>query len=184
MVDVAPFVRGLRRVMEHTQAVGHLQRDQGAAEVWHHIYGRLSEGRPGLLGAVTARAEAQVLRLACIYAALDLEAVVRREHLEAALAVWDYCEASARFIFGDAMGDPIADAILAALRKAPAGLTRTEISGLFSGHQHAKVIARALGTLIERGLARSHRASAEPGGGRSPETWYADGAAKLAKMAK
>ena len=36
---------------------------------------------------------------------LDGADKIRREHLDAALAVWDYCEASARYIFGDALGD-------------------------------------------------------------------------------
>ena len=39
---------------------------------------------------------------------------------------------NARFIFGDALGDPIADEILRALRRAgPDGLTRWDISNLF-----------------------------------------------------
>ena len=33
-------------------------------------------------------------------------------------AVWRYCEASALFIFGDSLGDPIADRLLAAIREA------------------------------------------------------------------
>ena len=32
-----------------------------------------------------------------------------------ALAVWEYAEHSARYIFGDALGDPLADEILAAI---------------------------------------------------------------------
>jgi hypothetical protein len=32
--------------------------------------------------------------------------------------LWDYAEESARYIFGDATGDPVADAILQALRNA------------------------------------------------------------------
>ena len=35
------------------------------------VYPALSEGRPGLLGSVIARAEAQVMRLALVYAVLD-----------------------------------------------------------------------------------------------------------------
>ncbi len=89
--------------------------------VWAEVYPKLSEGRPGLLGAATSRAEAQVMRLATIYALLDKSAVVRAEHLMAALAVWEYAEQSAKYIFGSALGDPTADAILRALRRAPRG---------------------------------------------------------------
>ena len=48
----------------------------------------------------------------------------------AALAVWEYCEASVAHVFGDRIGDPIADRISGALQSNPAGMTRTEISAL------------------------------------------------------
>ena len=66
-------------------------------------------------------------------------------HLLAALAVWDYCEASARFIFGDALGDPVADEILRALRQAgEEGMTRTAIrENLFQRNMPARRIQRA-----------------------------------------
>jgi hypothetical protein len=37
-----------------------------AKTMWAAVYGALSAGQPGLLGAVTARAEAQAIRLALI----------------------------------------------------------------------------------------------------------------------
>ena len=55
-----------------------------------------------MLGAILGRAEAQVLRLALIYALLDGSAFIDEPHMLAALACWDYAEASARFVFGDA----------------------------------------------------------------------------------
>src|SRR5262249_13831189 len=42
-------------------------RDPGAAEGWEELYPTLTEGKPGLAGAVTSRAEVQVMRLAAIY---------------------------------------------------------------------------------------------------------------------
>ncbi len=138
---------------------------------WEHVYGPLSEGKPGLFGAVTGRAEAQTLRLAALYAAMDQSAVIEREHLEAALALWDYAEESARYIFGDATGDPVADAILEALRNAGAGgLTRTEIRDLFKRHQSADRIDGALGELLGLGRVRHER---EQTGGRPTERWIA-----------
>ena len=71
-----------------------MKRDKAANKAWHSIYEELSAGKPGLLGLVLSRAEAQVMRLACIYALLDCSEVVRLEHLGAALEVWDYCAAS------------------------------------------------------------------------------------------
>ena len=44
--------------------LGEVRRDSRARDLWHAVYPDLSEGRPGLLGSVTARGEAQVLGLA------------------------------------------------------------------------------------------------------------------------
>ena len=42
---------------------GELKLDDAARKLWAQVYPTLSEGKPGLLGAITARAEAQVLRI-------------------------------------------------------------------------------------------------------------------------
>jgi len=86
--------------------MGEVGRTDAFRRAWAAVYGDLSEGQPGLLGAVIGRAGAQVLRLALLYALLDGQAFVDEPHLHAALAVWDYCEASARFVFGESLGDP------------------------------------------------------------------------------
>ena len=130
-----------------------IRRDEAARGLWAAVYPRLSNGLPGLLGAATSRAEAQVLRLSAIYAVLDRSVVVRVEHLKAALAVWDYCFASARFIFGDKTGDPVADRIREALTDAgDTGLTRTQIRDLLGRHASADRIAQALAQLQQRWL--------------------------------
>jgi hypothetical protein len=128
---------------------------------------------------VTSRAEAQVTRLSNIYALLDRSSEIKTPHLNAALALWDYAQASARFIFGDSLGDPVADEILRALRVNPDGLTKTEVSNLFSGHRRAADIDRALAVLAQSGLA-SCRSDAT--GGRPDERWFVfTEAAKYAK---
>jgi hypothetical protein len=114
-----------------------------------------------------------------IYALLDCSDTIRREHLLAALSVWEYCAASAQYIFGDSLGLPEADEILKALRETPEGRTRSEISDLFRRHKKAAVIEQALRILEERGLARRHTTLTD---GRSAEVWRAT--AKEAKDAK
>jgi hypothetical protein len=148
--------------------------DDDAKELWEHIYVELSEGKPGMFGAVTSRAEAYVVRLALIYALLDRSTVIWKEHLLAALAVWKYCESSARFVFGDALGDPVADAIFTALRQTPKGLARTQINRLFSGNRTAMELDNALNLLSEQGRAKRTRESG--GTGRPAEHWVAVGA--------
>jgi Bifunctional DNA primase/polymerase, N-terminal len=148
-VDLGPLRDCLESALAFVATLAHhrLTRDPQARTLWHAVYPRLSEGSPGLVGALTARAEAQVMQLACVYALLDCARVIRVEHLRAALAVWDYAEASVRAIFGPALGDTTADAILRVLRATPAGLSRTDLFALFGRHTSAAELARALGML-------------------------------------
>ncbi len=130
----------------------------------------LSEGKDGLVGAVTARSEAQVVRLALLYALLDCSPVIRIEHLKAALSLWKYCKDSASYIFGEAVGEPIADTLLVELQKHPQGLTRTEIRDFFQKHKRGKEIDYALSVLKEKGLAECNYEDTD---GRRVERWYA-----------
>ncbi len=147
-----------------------MRRDPAADKVWCEVYEELSEGKLGLLGAITARAEAQVMRIACIYALLDHSSIIREAHLMAALAVWDYADASAEYIFGERMGDPAADRIVDALLQSPNGMTRTDISNLFGRNRGANDIDRALRHIKSAGLAQCAQ---ETTGGRSVERWTA-----------
>ncbi len=148
--------------------MGEMRRAPEARDVWCAVYEDLSEGRPGLLGAMIARAEAQVMRLACVYALLDRSPVIRKEHLLAALALWEYAEASAEYIFGARMGDPVADRIVDALSSAPNGLTRTELSNLFGRHQRSANLDRALERLKKYRMADCDQDMTD---GRPSEKW-------------
>jgi hypothetical protein len=174
-LDCVPWASALHRLREARAVAARadvLRRDPDATALWREVYEELGAGRPGLLGAILSRAEAQTMRLACVYALLDATDWIRVEHLAAALAVWKYCEDSARLIFGEALGDPDAEKLLAALRAAPAGLTRKAIySEVFGRHRKAAVIARLLSDLLTSGLI--HREAEPSAGGRPPERWHA-----------
>jgi hypothetical protein len=144
------FAGPLRFVREEAAALPTLVRDAAAQTLWETAYtSELSVERFGLAGAVCARAEAHTLRLSMLFALLDESTMIRREHLEAALALWRYCEASARLVFGDRLGDQVADGIMAALRGAPHGeLTRLEVNKLFSGHRRKDELDQALALLL------------------------------------
>ncbi len=167
---VSSLADPLRNAVEFAKGRQELRRDEAARAIWYQVYPDLSEGHPGLLGAATSRAEAQVMRLACIYACLDCSPVVRKEHLKAALAFWEYCEASARFIFGEALGDPVADELLRTLRNKPEGLTRTQIRDLFGRNRRAEEIQGALTRLAEYGLAEPDPVPTDAAG-RPAERW-------------
>jgi len=118
---------------------------------------------------VTARAEAQVRRLACLYALLDESEYVCFEHLQAGLQAWKYCANSCRSIFGDSMGDPIADDILNLLRRSPDGLTRTDLFQHFQKHKRSEEIGRGLQAIQKAGKGRCQ---IEQTGGRPTERWF------------
>jgi hypothetical protein len=160
--------------LQNAVAIGRMaacmHRDGEARELWREIYGPLSEGRPGLTGALLSRAEAHVLRLSMLYALLDESDVVGLPHLEAALAVWQYVEQSALHIWGDRLGDPVADELLLRLRSSPAGLTRNQLMDSFGRNQPSDRIGRALDLLQQHRLARYER---QETGGRPTERWFA-----------
>jgi hypothetical protein len=152
--------------------------DEEARAIWCEIYGTLSEGRPGLAGALLQRAEPHVLRLAQLYALLDGSGVIAAPHLMAAVALWVYVEQSVLYMFGNALGDPLADDLLHLLRAAPNGLSRWELSNLLGRNQSAEKIGRALGLLARHGLAHCVQVPPKEGGKRPAELWRAGKAAK------
>lgn len=170
-VDVAPLVRSLSQGLRFAESAGALVWGPTARERWREVYTGLSEGSPGLLGAATARAEAQVVRLAALYAVLDGSRTLELPHLEAALTLWRYSEASAEYIFGTATGDSIADKITARLEDAPEGLTRSEVRELFKRNVSSERIGHALSTLEGAGRIQREQ-EASPGRGRPTERIY------------
>ena len=165
-----PLVIQLRKAVEAARCFSVIERDPEAEKLWENIYAALWEGKPGMLGAIIARSEAQVMRLACIYAAMDCSKVVKSCHLKAASALWEYCAASAAYIFGARTGNADADEILRALRRGPAGMTRTAINNLFGRNKPAERIMAALTILERHRLARREERETE---GRTAEVWVA-----------
>lgn len=159
-----------QKVIEFARRIGRVQFAPEARSEWARVYPVLSEGRPGLLGAITARAEAQTVRMAMLYGLLDQSAEIELQHLRAALETWRYCEDSARFIFGESLGDTTADEILKLLRASELGMTRNELTDHFKRNKSSAVIGRALTILQSSGLARMERHST---GGRASEVWKA-----------
>ena len=162
---------GLKAIVGAAESVGRITMTEPARTEWARVYSALSADQPGLLGAITARAEAQVVRLAMIYAILDNSTRIDLVHLRAALAVWECCEASAAHIFGGALGDHVADEIWRALQQAGRdGMTRTAIRDLFGRHRSGDRIGAALALLMNKGRARTE---IKDTGGRPTEVWFA-----------
>src|SRR5262249_30668554 len=127
------------------------------------------------VGAMLARAEAQVTRVSLIYALFDQADVITHAHQRAALALWEYCEASVRYLFGDSLGDAQADALLAALRDVyPKGLSRKYVMNtMFHAHIRADEVDRIVRLLGGRQLIRVEHQPRTEGHGRGREMFYA-----------
>jgi hypothetical protein len=95
-------------------------------------------------------------------------------HLDAASALWSFCLDSACYIFGDLVGDPVADSILRALRAAGAsGLMRTDLINLFGRNLAVSKIDAGLVALLAGGKVRRESVKRSAGSGRPREMWYA-----------
>ncbi len=167
--SLRPLVSRLREALEAARSIDFMRRNAEATDIWGRVYPVLTCELPGMLGHLCARAEAQTLRLSMIYALLDASPVIRSEHLAAALSVWDYCEQGLRMIFGDRTGNPMADAILRAIRER-GELSRTDIDDLGSGHWRRKQVDPAIECLERARLIVPHSSQT---GGHPRESWTA-----------
>jgi hypothetical protein len=159
----------IREAVAFAREVGEIKKSESARELWAEVYPELSDGRSGLLGGVTNRAEAQVMRVSCIYALLDRSREVKREHLVAALSLWDYSFRSCQYIFDDKAAHKDTRKLLDKLDEVgPGGLTRTEIQSLFQRHKSKAEVDNMLNSLLEAGIAIPSTVETN---GRSTEIW-------------
>ena len=169
--EVQAFADRLRERAARARTGRRVTMTAEASAMWERVYPELSAGSGGLHGAVTARAEAQTTRLALFYCLLDGADRIDTAHLLAALAVWQYCDATARYVFGASLGDRIADELMRRLERAgDGGLTRTDVRDAFGRHQSAERIGAALEMLRTKGRATCETVTT---GGRPVELWRA-----------
>jgi hypothetical protein len=87
------------------------------------------------------------------------------------LALWDYGQRSAAFIFGNAIGDKAAEAILNRLRASPDGMTRGEIRRqVFGDNKSAEFVGAKLTMLVADRLIRTETVETA---GRSTQRFFA-----------
>ncbi len=158
--DTTELTESLRSAVRAARARGEVQRDVEARDLWHAMYTQLSEPPPGRMGEILSRAEAQVMRIALLLALLDQADFIGKQHLEAALAFWRYCEASAAHIFAGTFADPKAAKIWEALGNGP--LTMTKVHELFGRNAPKPEIEAALAELAPMIVTET----GGPGGGK------------------
>jgi len=128
------------------QVPGEVPWSPDARDAWEELYLELTMRRPyGLLAAMTARTEAQVVRLALVYALLDRSSVLH--------------------VFGDSTGDRHADALRAQLADGP---LKWEDAKRALGVRSAAELESAVALLESLGIAE--RAKARVAGSKRPAT--------------
>lgn len=168
--DLSRFACAMRAAINKASKPHEFLRDAFADELWIEEYPALSEGHAGQFGGAVSRAEAQVMRLACVYAALDGSSFIGRLHLEAALALWSYVQDSAAHLFAGRFGDAIANRLYAQLKQSSEGMTSTELHRFLGNHASKEQLETALEALVDFGAARSVN---EETRGRPATRWFA-----------
>jgi hypothetical protein len=148
-VNLNLVVTRLHAAIEAAQNRGRVRRDDAARALWAEVYPRLADPPKGLRGSLCSRADAHTLRISLIYALLDGAGEIRVEHLQAALAVWDYCERSVASIFAARLGDPEADRILRAVESGPK--TLSEMHKVFGNNRTSEWLLAKLGAMVKSG---------------------------------
>ncbi len=172
---LGPFVGRLAEALDFAKQAGEIRRDAEADTLWEGVYGELKRSGDGV--PHTDRARPQVVRLSLLYALADRSPVVTVAHLRAALAVWDYCRASAAMAFGGraapaapATPDPLWLRLLNAIQAEP-GAKRSDLTYRLKHAADAAAVAASLAALAGRGLAHC-RDVKHPKGGPPAECWW------------
>ena len=164
---ITQFNKDIEEAMAAATKVGEVTMSPDATALWKDRYASLRRSRPeGPVAKMLARSAPQVIRIALTYTLADKAAVIEHQHLTAALAMWDYAEQTALWMFGS-MADPAEmddlEKFIAASGRT--GRTRTEINvEHFKKHKKSAEIKMLLVDLLKSGRIRQ---DAVPGAGRT-----------------
>jgi Protein of unknown function (DUF3987) len=163
LVDDLPLVNDVKLAIAWAQETPRVIGFSSSAEsLWIKLYSELGRREDGRVGAITDRAEAQVRRLALIYAVLDRSRHVQLEHLRAALEVWRYCEDSAAYLFSDEPATSMERRIERQLQRREGWVRRTTLTRALKDPKtyqfdRALEALRDVGKLEERTVATGGR---------------------------
>lgn len=154
----------ISRAIEAAQVPGEVALSPTARDHWEALYAELAmRPRVGLRGAMVARIEAQIIRLALVYALLDRSEFIEVAHLEAARALWDYSERSVTHVFGESTGNRNADELRSRLADGP---LEWEEARKALGVRSGADLSDAVELLASLGLAEVVKAERRGGGRR------------------
>ncbi len=142
--------------IDRARQLGTVTRTAEAEARWADIYNSIDDDVDGVVGSLTARAEAQLLRLSAAFAMLDASETIDVVHLEAAAAVWEFCEATVNRVFAGREPDWVIPRLLEALAGAGEdGLDGSQQRDVFHRHLDGGRLAAARAELEVRGVART-----------------------------
>lgn len=147
-LDVTPLRKRIAETVAGASPIERMQWSEVAQRLWCEVYPSLVAEKQGVWDAITSRGEAQTLRLAMIFALLDCSPTIQTQHLEASLAVWRYCDDSARLLFS---GDGPLEWTLRKLVYQRPGIMRTELRHSVSHSIKQETFDAALSSLLQRG---------------------------------
>ncbi len=150
----AELVARFQDAIRNARSIGQVTWSEEAKRPWAKVYAELGCLEPGFTevqGSLTARGDAQCVRLAMLYALLDSSPVIRLCHLKAAIAVWEYCAESVRVIFADAPEFGAQRTILDALAVCEGEMSKADINRRLGGHIRANELAAILADLVQTG---------------------------------
>jgi hypothetical protein len=152
----APIQSTVWQRLNYAHKMGEMTLSGDFWDVFDSEYDRLSDDRPGMAGAITARAEAQVVRLSMVYAIAAGTRTVGAEHIQSALAFWNYSQASAEYIFADQTGGGKIDSTIKALIEgAHDGLSLTDIHKATGNNHKAGDLKASIQRLVDAGFVVS-----------------------------
>lgn len=131
-----------------TNGIATLSRE--SRDFWSEWYQHVSQDEFGIIGSVTSRSEAQVMRLALLFSMLDRSDYIEPKHIQAGMNLVNFCNDSVKFIFtspAQLTAGTDAGKLLAALEAAKGKLTQTEVSRVFGGHKSKSELMNLLNEL-------------------------------------
>ncbi len=173
--DLEPIATRLSQAIRHARDRHAVQLSEAAKPEWEEFYcTNETAEHPPLLSAATRRGAQFVLRVALIFALLEMADEIEPGHLRAAIAWWDYCFGSARYVFGARLGNQRADALIEHLRNLhPEKLTSADVDAFFGKNLSANSRQSIRADVVNRGLVSIEKVLSPGKPGRPAELWQA-----------
>jgi hypothetical protein len=135
----------LSEALTKSEVQGVVGLNEAARQFWDVQYHIVSTDKPGVLGSITSRSEAYVLRVSLLFCLLEGLSEIEKTHIQAAIDLIEFCNNSVEFIFStpaDSEAGTDADKLLSALDVKP--MTQTEISNLFNRNKNRRELIELL----------------------------------------